>query len=323
MPVTRLFRHTAAALLLATVFVPPRPAAAQTTAASVPGGLLGAWGADSSCTTDVVVFRADGTIVSPDAAPDTPKTTYSVTDDTIGFTQGDKTGQFAFAVADQALAWSNGGSVVLKERCADQASFASLLGQGPAPVSLFDKIRALAAEPLTFNGVPIKVVSVEGHTALAASSATAIYSEVVAHPDPNAVGAGADLLYRIFPTAAAAASYVSLALNNRGGFVYEHRGAGFFTTASAVDEGPAGAGGKPVTIDCLRFHPKNTNTVAISCFAQMPGSRLVAGGRQSFPLPAKSKPNEMGSKDNLSEALDLTSLAIGQLRGFLAANPTP
>jgi hypothetical protein len=102
----------------------------------------------------------------------------------------------------------------------------------------------------------------------------------------------------------------------RTSFIYEHRGAGFFSTATAADEGNAGTAAKPVTIGCLRFHPKGTERVDISCFAQMPGSRLVAGGRQSFPLPADAKPNDMGSKDDLSETLDLASLAIDQLRAL-------
>jgi hypothetical protein len=55
----------------------------------------------------------------------------------------------------------------------------------------------------------------------------------------------------------------------------------------------------------------------------MPDSRLVAGGAQSFPLGPGSKANDMGSKDDLSEALDLTSLAIDKLRGLLASQPSP
>jgi hypothetical protein len=77
-----------------------------------------------------------------------------------------------------------------------------------------------------------------------------------------------------------------------------------------------------VTIDCFRFHPKGQSAVAISCFAQMPGTRLVAGGRQSFPLPAGAKATDLGSKDDLSETLDLTSLAIDTLRGFVATQPS-
>jgi hypothetical protein len=280
--------------------------------------LLGAWGADGSCTADVVIFRADGSVVDPAAAPETPPTTYSVSGDTITFTQGQKTGQFALAVADQAVAWSNGAAIVLKERCADQAAFASRLGPKPAPVSLYDRIRALAAAPLTFNGIAIKVVGVEGHTALAPTTHAALYSEIIAHPDPNTVGDGAALLYRIFPTPEAAAAHVSLAVDMRSSFVYERKGAGFFSTASAVDEGATGSAAKPVTVDCLRFHPKGQDRVTISCFAHMQDSRLVAGGMQSFPLPHGSKVNDMGSKDDLSEALDLTSLAIAKLRGFLA-----
>ena len=181
---------------------------------------------------------------------------------------------------------SNGASIVLKERCADQKQFESDLGPPPAPVPLFDQIRTLAAEPLRFNGIAIKVTGVEGHTALPPSANGPVYSEVIAHPDPATVGATAALIYRIFPTEAAAAAHVSLAADMRTSFIYEHRGAGFFSTASAADEGNAGNAAKPVTIDCLRFHPKGTERVDISCFAQMPGERLVAGGRQSFPLPA-------------------------------------
>jgi len=158
---------------------------------------------------------------------------------------------------------------------------------------------------------------VEGQTALAPAANGPVYSEVIAHPDPDVVGAGAALLYRIFPTAAAAAAHVSLATDQPTSFLHEHRGAGFFSTEAAADEGNAA---KPVTIDCLRFHPRGVEQVDISCFAQMPGSRLVAGGRQSFPLPAGTKPNDMGSKDDLSETLDLTSLAIDTLRGFLAGD---
>jgi hypothetical protein len=317
MPTSPFALPVATGLLLAAAFPIARTASAQS---AISAGLLGAWGADSSCTADVAIFRADGTVVAPGVAPGTPPTTYSVAGDTISFTQGQKTGQFALAVGDQAIAWSNGGSVVLKERCADQTAFASQLGQGAAPASLFDQLRALAAEPLTFNGVTIKVMGVEGHTVLAPSTKNPLYSEIISHPNPDSVGAGAELLYRIFPTPRAAEGYVSLATNMRSSFVYEHRGAGFFSTASAVDEGPTGTTGKPVTIDCLRFHPKRANSVTISCFAQMPGSRLVAGGRQRFPLPPGSKANDMGSKDSVTETLDLASLAISKLRDFLASD---
>jgi len=47
----------------------------------------------------------------------------------------------------------------------------------------------------------------------------------------------------------------------------------------------------------------------------------VAGGEQRFTLPATAKPEDLGPKADLTEALDLTSLAIDHLRGFLAANP--
>ena len=319
----RLAFPVTAALVSAAAFTAPKPAQAQTPIVSP---LLGAWGSDSSCTADVVVFRADGTVIDTGAVAGTPRTSYTATTsspggDAITFTQVGRSGQFALAVSDQAVAWSNGASIVLKERCADQGEFASDLGPAPAPVSLFDQIRKLATEPLHFNGVAIKVTAVEGRTALAPGATTPAYSEVDAVPDAAAVGANAALLYRIFPTEAAAAAHVSLAEDARTSFVYEHRGAGFFSTASAMDEGNTGTTAKPVTIDCLRFHPKGKDRVEISCFAQMPGSRLVAGARQSFPLPAGTKANDMGSKDDLSETLDLTSLAIDTLRAFLANNP--
>ena len=318
----RLAFPVAAALVSAATCSVPRVAYAQTPVLSP---LLGAWGSDSSCTADVVVFRADGTVIDTGAVAGTPRTTYGTATSSSGgeaitFTQGGKTGQFALAVSDQAVAWSNGASIVLKERCADQAQFASDLGPAPAPVSLFDQIRALAAEPLHFNGIVIRVTGVEGRTALTPAATGPAYSEVIATPNPAAVGSGAALLYRIFPTEAAAAAHVTLAADARTSFIYEHRGAGFFSTASAADEGNTPTA-KPVTIDCLRFHPKGKDRVEIACFAQMPGSRLVAGARQSFPLPAGTKANDMGSKDDLSETLDLTSLAIDTLRGFLAANP--
>jgi hypothetical protein len=309
----RLALPAATALLAATALSAPQPVRAQSAVASP---LLGAWGSDSSCTADVVVFRADGTVLDTGAVPGTPRTTYSTSGDTITLSQGSKTGRFALAVSDQAVAWSNGTAIVLKERCADQSQFASDLGPAPAAPSLYDQVRALAAEPLTFNGVAIKVVGVDGHTALTPSGKSPLYSEVIAHPDPATVGADAALLYRIFPTETAAAAHVSLSPDMRTSFIYEHRGAGFFSTATAADEGNAGTAAKPVTIGCLRFHPKGTERVDISCFAQMPGSRLVAGGRQSFPLPADAKPNDMGSKDDLSETLDLASLAIDQLRAL-------
>ena len=311
---------SAAALLAAIVALAPMAARAQTAVASP---ILGAWGSDSSCTADVAIFRADGTVVDTGAVAGTPRTTYSINGDSITFTQGDKSGAFALAVADQAVAWSNGTSVVLKERCADQAQFARDLGATPAPASLYDQLRALAAAPLHVNGDTILVVGVEGRTALAPSANKALYSEIIAHPDPAAIGAGAALLYRIFPTPEAAAAHVSLAQTTRSSFIFGHRGPGFFSTASAADEGNAGGAAKPVTINCLRFHPKGLARVDIACFAQMPGSRLVAGGQQSFPLPADAKPNDMGSKDDLTETLDLTGLAIDTLRGFLASSPTP
>jgi hypothetical protein len=304
-------------VLAAAALALPVPALAQ---AAPPSPLLGAWGSDSGCTADVVVFRADGTVVDTGAVAGTPRTTYGTTGDTVTFTQGDKTGQFALAVSGQAVAWSNGTSIVLKERCADQSQFASDAGPAPAPMSLYDQIRALAAAPLRFNGITIKVAAVEGHTALAPSTSGALYSEVIAHPDPGVVGADAALLYRIFPTPAAASANVSLAQSMRTSFIYEHRGAGFFSTASAADDGKTGSAAKPVTIDCLQFHPKGAGRVEISCFAQMPGSRLVAGGRQSFPLAAGAKARDMGPKDDLSETLDLTGLAIATLRGFLASD---
>jgi hypothetical protein len=322
-PVMHAFRlalPVATALLAVAALAVPQAARAQT---PLDSPILGAWGSDSGCAADVVVFRADGTVVDTGAVAGTPRTTYSLSGDAITLTQGDKTGQFALALTDQAVAWSNGVSIVLKERCADQGQFASDVGAASAPVSLYDQIRALAAKPLDFNGIAIKVAEVEGHTALAPSANGTLYSEVIAHPDAGKVGAGAALLYRIFPTPAAAAAHVSLRADMRSSFIYEHRGAGYFATATATDEGNTGSAARPVTIDCLRFHPKGTDRVQISCFAQMPGSRLVAGGRQSFPLPAGAKPRDMGSKSDLSETLDLTSLAIDTLRGFLADGSGP
>jgi hypothetical protein len=318
-PAFRLAFLAATALLATAVLAPPAPARAQTATSSQ---LLGAWGADSGCTADVVVFRSDGTVVDTGAGAGMPRTTYAANGDTITFTQGGNTGTFALAVGDAAVAWSNGSSIVLKERCADQSQFANEAGAAPAPASLYDQVRALAAEPLQFNGVAIKVVSVEGRTALAPAGGGTLYSEVIAHPDPATVGGTAALLYRIFPTAAAAAAHVSLSVNMRTSFVYERRGAGFFSTASAADEGNTKTA-PPVAIDCLRFHPKGTDTVTISCFAQMPGSRLVAGGRQSFPLPAGSHPTDMGSADDLNETLDLTGLAIDTLRRLPASDAGP
>lgn len=318
--------HLAAAsavALAALAITTPQPAAAQTT---IPAGLLGAWGSDSSCTADVVVFRPDGSVIDTGAVPGTPRTTYSVDGNTITFTQGDKSGRFALAVANQAVAWSDGSSIVLKERCADQAAFTkTAAAEHATPLTqgqLYDTIRTLAAEPLQYNGVTIKMTGVEGHAA-AAPAPGPLYSEVIAHPDAATVGPGAALLYRIFPTAAAAAAHVSLSSDLRTSFVHEHRGAGFFSTASAADEGNGDHPSKPVTIDCLRFHPKGQNAVDISCFAQMPGSRLVAGGRQIFPLPKGAKSNDMGPKDDLSEVLDLTSLAIDRLSAFLETQSSP
>ncbi len=129
----RLALPAATALLAATALSAPQPVRAQSAVASP---LLGAWGSDSSCTADVVVFRADGTVLDTGAVPGTPRTTYSTSGDTITLSQGSKTGRFALAVSDQAVAWSNGTAIVLKERCADQSQFASDLGPAPAAPSL-------------------------------------------------------------------------------------------------------------------------------------------------------------------------------------------
>lgn len=311
------------------------PAAPTAPAVPPPPGLLGAWGDDSSCSADVAIFRADGTVSLPEAGPDMPVTTYSVNGPSITFTQGAHTGTFAFALNDVAVAWSNGTNLVLKARCADQSASTAKAGQRPslpaspqsaaraaagaaeAQASLFDRIKTLAAAPLVYNGIRIKVLSVRAVPASAQPASGPIYSVVTAVPDPAAVGKGAALFYRIFPTVAAAGAYVSLARESDVNFIHEARVPGAFATASAVDQGPAGSKAAPVTIDCLRLHPTGQDAVQISCFAHLPGSPLVAGGAQSFPLAKGATAKDVGSQADVAETLDLTGLAIDQLRAFL------
>ncbi|GAB0112519.1 hypothetical protein [Acidisoma sp. C75] len=339
----------AALLLVAAAML--RPAAAQAAdpssapqaattpaappAAAVPPGLLGAWGDDSSCTADVAIFRADGTVSLPGAPPDAPVTRFTVDGPSITFTQGSRRGTFAFGLTDSAVAWSNGASLVLKSRCANQAAF--LGGSAPAPSpstaaagaaaaaesqgSLFDRVRALAAAPLVFGGLPIKVLRVTATRAAAHPATGPIYDAITAEPDPAATGPGATLLYRIFPTVAAAAAYATPAPERATSFLRDERAPGaHFGLASATDNGPPGHPAPPVAIACIRLHLLATEKLRIACFAHMPGSRLVAGGAQSFPLPPGTAATDLGAKADLAEVLDLTSLAIDQLRTLTAQN---
>jgi len=323
----------AASLLLAGLALCP-PALAD---APGPAGLLGAWGDDSSCSADVAVFRADGTVVPAGAAPDAPPTTYAVNGDSITFTQGQKSGEFAFGLNDQSVAWSNGSIMVLKERCADQSAFAGVMKAAgsppPAPATastvtidpslpLFDRVKAVAGQPVSYNGVTIKIVSLKAQPE-AGQDKSGLHGLITAVPDPAAVGPGATLSYHVFPSEAAAADFTSLAHDQHGSFATIGHGAGFFSTASATDDGPPGSHATPVPIHCLTFHPRGKPSVTISCVAHMPGTPLVAGGTQSFPLPAKADKREMGPKENLSEVLDLTSIAIRQLRSLGAAGAKP
>lgn len=329
------FRLPATGLLLAVASL-GTPAKAQTPApgpatAAVPPGLIGAWGSDSSCSGDVAVFRPDGTVVNPQAAAGTPPVTYSVNGDSITLTQGSQSGTFAFALSDQAVAWSNGSAISLKERCADQAAFAA--GGHPPPAtpptaapaqadptaapSLTDQIQALAGQPLSYQGGTLRIRSVQSETARKPT-----FTGYAAQPDPSVIGGDARLFYRIFPSPVAAADYVRLRPGQTGGFVNERHGEGFFSTAGATDEGPADRKASPVRIACLRFHPKRTLTVTITCFAQMPGSALVAGARRSFALPPGAKATDMGPKDDLTQTLALAGLAISQLRTLQSA-PQP
>lgn len=300
----------------------PIPASAP---AVVPRGLVGAWGADSSCTGDVAIFRADGTVLNPAAPANTPPLSFTVTGDSITLTEGQQSGTFAFALSDQAVAWSNGSSMVLKERCADQTPFAAGLSAagtvpghavtipaGPLP----DQLRALAGQPVPYQGNTVQIQAVSSTT-----PKTALYTDISALPDSHSIPGDARLFYRIFPTPAAAAAYVSLAADNRASFLREKRGAGFFSTASAVDEGPQSSKTAPVSISCLRFHSRRVGDVAVSCFAQMPNTRLVAGAERHFASAAGAKAKDMGPTDNLTQTLALTGVAIGQLRGFLATHP--
>jgi len=341
----RLLHRLPAASLLPASLVLAGLAVSHPARADAPGpqGLLGAWGDDSSCLADVAVFRADGTVAPASAAPagaaaagaapagaapDAPVTTYAVSGNTITFTQGQKTEAFAFGLNGQAIAWSNGSIMVLKERCADQTPFAAEMKTGTAApaaaaavataaLPLFDQVKAMAAQPVVYNGVAIKVLSVDAHPEPDQDKTAPTHGVITAIPDPQAAGPEAKLLYHVFPTEAAAANYVSLSQNQQGSFVYAGRGPGFFSTISAKDEGPSGQAA-PVTIDCLRFHPKGRQSVTISCFAHMPGTPLVAGGEQSFPLPQKADKRDMGPKEDLTEVLDLTGIAISQLRSLPA-----
>ncbi|MCB8874026.1 hypothetical protein [Acidisoma silvae] len=347
----RFRSHSIAAGLMAMTVLSPLAARAQATAAApasnpapatvptsvptsvpaaAPPGLIGAWGSDSSCTSDVAIFRADGLVINPAAPSGTPPLAYAVSGGGITLSDGKQSGTFAFALSDQAVAWSNGASMVLKERCADQAPFASAMTAAPglpaaAPAAipagpLPDQLRALAGRPLPYQGSLVQIQSV-----LSQTPQRAIYTDVTALPDSQAIPGAAKLFYRVFPTAAAAASYVSLANDDQASFVREPRGAGFFSTASAVDEGPGDSKSAPITISCLRFHPKRLQAIVVSCFAQMPGSRLVAGAQRNFALPRvqTAGAKDMGPQDDLTQTLALTGSVIGQLRGFLAAYPQP
>jgi hypothetical protein len=55
----------------------------------------------------------------------------------------------------------------------------------------------------------------------------------------------------------------------------------------------------------------------------MPGTRIVTGGQESFPLPKTAPIKDTGAADDLSQTLALTGLAISKLRLFLAAYPQP
>ncbi|GAB0119347.1 hypothetical protein [Acidisoma sp. 7E03] len=339
---TLLLPLTAAGLFLSCLTLPP---AAHADDATLPPGLLGAWGDDSSCTADVAVFRPDGTVVLGGAGPDSPVTRYALNGGSITFTQGSQSGTFAFGLNGQAVAWSNGTTMVLKTRCADQSPFAAEMKTAaasapaapPSPTppvaspeaasaapSLFDRVKAMAAGPALFNGMPIQILSVTSQPAGAPTKDKPAYGEIIAHPDPQMVGPDATLIYRVFADEAAAADYVSLAPDKRrGSFAYIGHGPGFFATDAAKDEGPKGAQAQPVTIACLRFHPLGKKSVTISCFAHMPGTPLVVGGEQTYPLPKTAKARDMGPAQDLSEALDLTGIAIAQARTLLTEPPKP
>jgi hypothetical protein len=303
------------------------PWAVPASAQSIPSPLVGAWGQDSSCTEDVAIFKADGSVIDLDAPAGTPVATYSVSGGTTGtgiltLTQGQTPAHFAFAMSDGAVAWSNGATMVLKQRCADQTPFSAQLGH-PGPVlSLYDQILALAGQTLTYGPSKIKVVAVDNHPALHKGQG---YDEAVAHPEPEVVGKNAVLLYRVFPTATAAAAHATLDIRSPESFLVESRGPGYMSVATARDEGPGGAAptAQQGAINCLRFHPKGRDEVVITCLEAVPNSRLVAGGRQSFDLPAHARETELGGKDDLTETLDLASMAIDQLRAFQAGDPAP
>lgn len=307
----------------------PAAPAATVTPAAVPPGLIGAWGGDSSCGSDVAVFRADGTVLNADAPSGTPPLAFTVSGDSITMSDGKQSGTFAFALSDQAVAWSNGVSMVLKERCADQTPFAAALNTaanatpgadaipaGPLP----DQLSALAGQPLPYQGSTVQIHAVQSLT-----PHKAIYTDITALPDPQAISGDARLYYRIFPTSQAASAYVSLASNEPTSFLREPHGAGFFSTDSAVDQGPQDGKAAPVTINCLRFHPRHYEKIVVSCFAALPGSKIVAGAERSFLLPEGKalNPKDMGQAADLTDTLALTGAAIAKLRLFLAAHPQP
>jgi hypothetical protein len=303
----------AAAFLLG---VMPRLALAQSN--DPPQGLIGAWGQDRDCKQDVAIFRTDGTVIDT-GAPGQQSATYAVAGDSLALTQNGTTAHFAFALSGGAIAWSNGVDMVLKQRCDDQMAFAAQLGHPGPVVSLYDQILAVADQPLRYGATPITVVGVDGHPRGRAGA----YDEVVAHADPKFVGRNSLLLYRIFPTVQGAADHVSLDIQAPGDFLASKRGLGTMSVVAAKDLGPGGTAttADQGMINCLRFHPKGQGTLVITCLEHMPNTRMVAGGEQRFTLPAGATPEDLGTKDDLTETLDLTSLAIDQLRGFLAANP--
>jgi len=303
-----------AALLLGAV---PHLAAAQSS--DPPSGLVGAWGEDRDCRQDVAIFRTDGTVIDTGAVSGQQSAAFAVTGDTLTLTQNGGTAHFAFAMNGRSVAWSNGVDMVLKQRCDDQTAFAAQLGH-PGPVApLYSQILGLAAQTLSYGATPVTVMSVDGHP----RGRTGPYDEVVAHPDPKLVGQNSLLFYRIFPTVQAAADHVSLDVQAPGNFLAVKRGLGTMSVVAAKDLGPGGEApaAQQGAINCVRFHPKGQETVVITCLEHVPGTRMVAGGEQRFTLPATAKPEDLGPKADLTEALDLTSLAIDHLRGFLAANP--
>jgi hypothetical protein len=304
-----------AALLMGAIV----PQAALAQSSDPPQGLIGAWGPDRDCAQEVAVFRTDGTVIDTGAPAGQQSATYAVTGDTLALTQNGSTARFAFAMSGGAIAWSNGVDMVLKQRCDDQMAFAAQLGHPGPVVPLYDQILALAGQTLRYGATPVTVVSVDGHP----RGRSGAYDEVVAHADPKLVGRNSLLLYRIFPTVKAATDHVSLDVQAPGDFLASKRGLGTMSVVAAKDLGPGGSAptADQGMINCVRFHPKGQGTVIITCLEHRPNTRLVAGGEQSFTLPAGATPEDLGTQDELTETLDLTSLAIDQVRGFLAANP--